>query len=135
MEQTTHTPADSPLVQQWKQHLSGKKVTYMDSYGGSSGGYSNKWEAFLCSDGSFHYQSRSRVNIDVGGMFGGGNDSDSFSGAWRIVEQGGQAILQYQRSEQMGTDQGTWVALGYANGETYFDGARVFVTDDNTRCP
>ena len=130
--------ASSPLVQEWMQHLRGKKVTYMDSYSSNdsrgSGGYSNKWEAYLCSDGSFHYRSRSRVSVDVGGMSGGSGGDDSFSGQWRIVEQGGQAILQYQRQELAGTDQGEWVPLSYQDGKTYFGQNRVFVTGENDVC-
>ncbi len=128
----------SPLVQEWLGHLRGKKVTYTDSYSSSDasgyGGYSNRWEAFLCGDGSFHYRSRNRMSVDVGGAWGSGSGDDSFSGTWRIIEQGGQAILQYQRSEQGGTAEGQWVALGYQNGETYFDGSRVYVTSDNDLC-
>lgn len=130
--------ASTPLVQEWMQHLRGKKVTYMDSYSSNdmrgSGGFSNKWEAYLCSDGSFHYKSRSRVGIDVGGVSGGSSGDDSFSGQWRIVEQGGQAILQYQRQELAGTDQGEWVPLTHRDGKTYFGNNRVFVTGDNNVC-
>lgn len=130
--------ASSPLVQEWLAHLAGKKVTYMDSYSSSgmsgSGGYSNRWEAYLCSDGSFQYRGSNSMSVDVGGAWGGGSGSDAFTGTWRIVEQGGQAILQFQRSELAGTEQGQWVALGYQNGETYFDGSRVYVTADNTLC-
>lgn len=125
----------TPLVREWMGHLSGKKVTYIDSYSsGGSGGYSDRWEAFLCSDGSFHFRSSSNMSADVGGVYGNSNSSDSFSGSWRVIEQNGQAILQYQRAEQAGTNQGEWVALGYQNGETYFDGSRVYVTADNQMC-
>ena len=130
---------DSPLVQEWLGHLRGKRVTHRDSYSSNDasgyGGYSNRATAFLCSDGGFHYESRSRVSVDVGGAFGGSGGDDSFSGSWRIVEQSGQALLQYQRSEQAGTEQGEWIALGYRDGQTFFDNSRVYVTDDNDRCP
>jgi hypothetical protein len=130
---------DSPLVQEWLGHLRGKRVTYRDSYSSNDasgyGGYSNRATAYLCSDGGFHYESRSRVSVDVGGAFGGSGGDDSFSGSWRIVEQNGQVLLQYQRSEQAGTEQGEWIALGYRDGQTFFDNSRVYVTDDNDRCP
>lgn len=130
---------DSPLVQEWLGHLRGKRVTYRDSYSSNDasgyGGYSNRSTAYLCSDGGFHYESRSRVSVDVGGAFGGSGGDDSFSGSWRIVEQNGQALLQYQRSDQAGTEQGQWIALGYRDGQTFFDSSRVYVTDDNDRCP
>lgn len=137
--QAPRPPAGSPLVQQWMQHLRGKKVTYVDSYSssdiGGSGGYSSRWEAYLCGDGSFHYRGSSSVSADVGGVYGGGSGGDSFSGTWRIIDQGGQAILQYQRGELAGTGEGQWVALSYRNGETRFDGSRVYVTADNGLCP
>lgn len=119
--------ASTPLVQEWLRHLRGKKVTYTESYSSSdmAGGYSLRWEAFLCSDMTFHYRSNSV------GLGGGG---ESFSGTWRIVEHGGQPILQYQRQELAGTDQGVAVVLGHQGGQTFFDGARVYVTDDNTVC-
>ena len=133
MPQSSQT---SPMVREWMGHLSGKKVTYLDSYdsGGGSGGYSDRWEAYLCSNGTFHFRSSSSMSADVGGAFGNSSSSDSFTGSWRVVEHNGQALLQYQRAEQAGTDQGEWVALGYQNGETYFDGARVYVTADNSMC-
>lgn len=128
----------SPLVREWLAHLTGKKVTYMDSYTSSdvrgSAGFSDRWEAYLCSDGTFQYRSKSRMGVDVGGVWGGGSDRNAFTGSWRIIDQGGQAILQFQRSEQAGTEEGQWIALAYRNGETYFDGSRVYVTADNYLC-
>ena len=128
----------SPLVREWTAHLAGKKITYIDSYSSSDaggyGGYSNRWEAYLCSDGTFQFRSSSSVNADVGGVFGGSSGADSFAGQWRIVEHNGQPVLQYQRTELIGTDQGQWVALAHRNGETYFDGSRVYVTADNNLC-
>jgi hypothetical protein len=128
----------TPLVREWTAHLAGKKITYIDSYSSSDaggyGGYSDRWEAYLCRDGTFQFRSRSSVNADVGGVFGGSSGSDSFTGQWRIVEHNGQAILQYQRSELVGTDEGQWVALAHRDGETYFDGSRVYVTADNDLC-
>lgn len=128
-------PAITPLVQEWMNHLGGRKVTYIDSYNdGSGGGFSDRWEAYICSDGSFHFRSSSSMSADVGGVFGNSSGSDSFSGRWRIIEHSGQAVLQYQQEHEVGTEQGQWVALGYQNGATYFDGTRVYVTDDNNMC-
>lgn len=130
--------ANTPLVQEWMQHLRGKKVSYRESYSsndaGGYGGYSNRWDAYLCSDGTFHYQGRSSVGVDVGGVSGGSSGGDSSRGQWRIVEQGGQAILQYQSQEQAGTEQGEWVPLTYQDGKTFFGDSRVFVTNENDVC-
>src|SRR5690606_36479452 len=114
------TPAVAPLVQEWMRHLAGRMVTYIDSHADQYGGYSNRWEAYICSNGSFHFSSRSSVNVDVGGAFGNARGGDSFSGRWRNVEHNGQAVLQYQQEHEVETEQGQWVALGYSNGATYF---------------
>jgi hypothetical protein len=127
--------ASSPLVQQWLQQLRGKKVTFVESYGSSGGGYSNRWEAYLCSDMRFFFRSSGQVAADVGDVSGHGYDRNSFSGTWRIIEHAGQAVLQYQRTELAGTDQGEWVALSHRGGQTFFDSSRVYVTSDNTMCP
>lgn len=127
------TPA-SPLVQQWNDHLRGRKVTRMDSDASDGSGYSDRWRAYLCADGTFHYRSRSRMVIDAGGVTANSSSDESFTGTWRIVEHGGQAVLQYQRAELAGTDQGVSIALDHRDGRTYFDGAPVYVTDDNELC-
>lgn len=130
-------PAVTPLVQQWSQHLRGKKVTFMESYYSSdargSGGYSTQWDAYLCSDGTFHFRRGGSASVDAGGT-GYARSNNAFSGRWRIIEQNGQAILQYQREEQLGTDEGEWVALGFRDGNTYFDTSKVFVTNENDVC-
>lgn len=127
--------ASSPLIEQWLQSLRGKKVTFIETYGSSGGGYSNRWEAYLCSDMRFFFRSSGQVAADVGDVAGHGYDRNSFSGTWRVIEHGGQAILQYQRTELAGTDQGEWVALSHRGGQTFFDNSRVYVTSDNTLCP
>jgi hypothetical protein len=135
-DRTGATDSGSPLVQQWMHHLRGKKVTFTESYHSpGAGGFSNRWEAYLCSDMRFFFRSSGNVNADVGNVWGQSRDRNSFQGTWRIIEQGGQAILQYQRSELAGTDQGEWVALSLRNGQTFFDNSRVFVTSDNDACP
>lgn len=119
--------ATTPLVQRWLGHLRGKKLTYTESYTSNDmvGGYSSRWEAFLCSDMSFHFRS---------GSVGLGGAGEAFSGTWRIVEQNGQAVLQYQRSELAGTDQGVALVLSERDGQTFLDGSRVYVTADNDVC-
>lgn len=117
----------SPLVQQWLARLRGRKVTYTESYSSNdmAGGYSRRWEAFLCSDMSFHYRSTST---------GMGGSQEAFSGRWRVVETGGRAVLQYQPQSLAGSDQGQYVVLSDRGGQTYFDGERVYLTNDNNAC-
>lgn len=137
-QSASSSAAVTPLVQEWLQHLRGKKITFMESYYSNdsrgSGGYSNQWEAYLCSDMTFHFQRSGGVSADAGGVGGSRSGQNSFSGQWRIVEHSGQAILQYQRREQAGTEEGESVVLGYRDGTTYFGNDRVFVTNENTMC-
>lgn len=123
---------DTPLLNEWLGHLRGKRLTYMDSYasGGGSGGYSDRWEADLCSDGTFIYRSSSMVSADVGGVGGYSAGSGGARGIWRLVEQRGQAVLQYRMDD--GTED--QALLTYRDGKTYFGDQRVFVTEDNRSC-
>lgn len=124
----------SPAAQAWIQKLRGKKVTYISSYSSNSndsfGGYSDKWEAFLCSDGRFVYRSRSLVTADVGDVSGSSSGRGSMTGVWRIITQGNQAAIEY-RSDQ---GESSHVMLGFQDGKTYWDGQRVLVTDQNDVC-
>ena len=125
---------ESPLVRQWRAHLSGKRVTYMSSYNsggyGSYGGYSERWDAYLCSDGTLFFKQNSMVNADVGGAFGFGAGNRGVPGRWKLVEQLGQVFIQYQLAD--GTSD--YAALGFQNGATYVDGKRVYVTNENPYC-
>lgn len=126
--------ANSPLVQQWLAHLSGKKLSYRESYGsfgpGGGGGYSNNWDAYLCSDGTFFFRSSSNVGVDVGGVFGSAGGGGVTRGTWRIIEYQGQAVIQYQM-EGSGMEYGV---LTFRNGVPYLDQSRIYVTNDNPYC-
>lgn len=123
----------SPLVQQWVSHLRGKKLTYIDSYSSSDaggyGGYSSRWEAYVCSDGTFHYRGSSSLTVDAG-AYGAAGGGDSFSGTWRVIEHGGQPVLHYRRQD--GGEE--WARLSMRGGATYLDDMRVYVTADNNVC-
>lgn len=120
----------SPTALAWIEKLRGKKVSYLSSYSsGSSGGYSDRWEAYLCSDGRFVYRSSSMMAVD-NGAFGHSASRGGMNGVWRIVTQGNQAAIEY-RSDDGQTEH---VMLGFQDGKTYWDGQRVFVTGDNNVC-
>jgi hypothetical protein len=133
----TGAPAESetsPAVREWLGHLRGKRMSYRDSNNSSdvrgSTGYSERWDAFLCSDGTFLFQQRSRMNIDTEGMMGSSGGNNTARGRWRIVETNGAVYLQYQMEGSEG-EQGL---LRFENGATYLDRNRVFVTPDNPHC-
>ncbi|HKJ93722.1 MAG TPA: hypothetical protein VJ957_11155 [Longimicrobiales bacterium] len=127
--------APSPRVQQWQRQLSGKRLTYMESYsssgGGSYGGYSNRWDAYLCSDGTFYFQQNGMVSADAGGGTSGyAGGSDGSRGQWQLVERNGQVVLQYRMADgSAGAD-----VLTYRDGKTFLGQNRVFVTAENPYC-
>ena len=112
-------------------------MTYMVSFSGegstgSEGSVcsSAKWEMFLCRDDRFLYQDESSVSVDAGGSGGFDAGGDSDSGQWRIVSQGDLVGIEFRWSNgQTSTHQ-----PDYAEGATYVDGERWFVTDDNPHC-
>jgi hypothetical protein len=124
----------SPLVREWLGHLRGKRLSYRDSYNSNDsrgfGGYSERWDAFLCSDGTFYFQQRSRVSIDTGGATGSSGGDTTARGLWRIAEANGAVYLQYQ----MEGSEGEQAMLRFENGSTYLDRNRIFVTDENPHC-
>ena len=124
---------NTPLAQEWANHLSGQLLTYMSSYSSSGGGTvssSAKREMYLCRDGRFFYQDESSVSVDVSGAggFSGGQDSDP--GQWRIITQGNQAGLEYEWDSGSTSQH----LLEFREGATYIDDERWFVTPDNNYC-
>jgi hypothetical protein len=124
----------TPLLREWLGHLRGKRLSYRESYNSNDargfGGYSNRWDAFLCSDGTFFFQQRSRMNIDTGGVIGSGGGDNVARGIWRIVEANGAVYLQYR----MEGEEGAQGMLRHENGSTYIDRDRIFVTEENPHC-
>jgi hypothetical protein len=124
----------SPLVREWLTHLRGKRLSYRESYNSSDargfGGYSDRWDAYLCSDGTFFFQQRSRTNIDTGGALASARSDGTSRGVWRIAEANGVVYLQYRMEGQEG-EQGV---LRYENGSTFLDRSRVYVTPENPHC-
>lgn len=124
----------TPLLREWLGHLRGKRLSFRDSYNSNdargSGGYSRRWTAFLCSDGTFFFEERSRMNIDAGGMMGSTGRNGAARGIWRIAEANGAIYLQYR----MEGEEGAQAMLRYENGSTYLDRDRIFVTEDNPHC-
>jgi hypothetical protein len=125
---------DSPILREWLGHLRGKKLSYRDSYNSNDargfGGYSVRWDAYLCSDGTFFFEESSRTTIDTGGATASGRGGSAARGVWRIAEANGQVVLQYR----MENGEGEYGVLRYDNGATYLGRNRIFVTTENTLC-
>lgn len=119
---------NSPLAQQWRAHLSGKKVTYMDSYSSNTaggGGFSTKFVYHLCSDGRFGFGGSDVVSLNLPGTdVQGGGSSGSSNGTWRIVTQGQLAGIELR----FGNGEVELHRLDFQDGQTLADGTRVYVT-------
>jgi hypothetical protein len=121
----------SPLAQQWLEHLRGKKVSFLESYSsGASGGYAMRRDFYLCSDGRFSFRENSSVSIYVPGASAGSGGRSSGEGRWRVLAQGEHAVLELAWSDGAVAVR----RLEYAEGRTYIDGERWYVTEENDLC-
>jgi len=129
---TSKLVEDSPLAQQWRGRLAGKKVSFRESYssGGMSGGYALSRDYYLCSDGRFAYRDTSSMAVYVEGYSASSASPEYAEGRWRVVTQEGQAMLELR----WGDGRITYRALDHAEGRTYLDGERWFVTEENDLC-
>ncbi|MBL8212382.1 MAG: hypothetical protein JNK87_16825 [Bryobacterales bacterium] len=121
--------AGTPLVRQWMARLTDKKLVYMSSYnsGGGGGGYSSEKKLFLSADGSYAFRAASSVSVYVPGATGGSAGRDAQDGRWRVVEQGGQALLELTASN--GTKE--MIQLSADGTRTFLNGKRWFVVGIN----
>lgn len=134
-------PQASPLVQQWKQLLSGMMLKRMSSYysgGGVDGSYvggSSSQTLHLCSNGQYAYAYSSDFSVD-GGNTGGysaggyGSSGDQDSGQWDVETLGTQValVLRSQDGSQ------SMHSLALQNEETYVDDERAYrVQSDRCR--
>ena len=91
-------PETDPIVDQWKQELTGSRLTYMKSYssfGGGYGGYSNTEKIDLWPNGSSRYYQESSISVDVDDASAFSASQDDGIGKWDIVgnANGGVALL------------------------------------------
>lgn len=119
---------DSPLAQQWRAHLAGKKVTYISSYSSNTpggGGLSTKLVYHLCSDGRFAFSGSDVVSHNLPGTgVPGGGSAGSSGGTWRIVTQGQVAGIELR----FGNGQTELYRLDMQGDQTFANGERVYVT-------
>jgi hypothetical protein len=119
--------ADNTLSRQWRQRLSGQKLTYLTSYNsGSAGGYSAKTVIHLIPDGRCSFYSNSQVSVDVGGAAGGSSGQNEFDGKWRVLANGSTVVLELVPN---GKAESLRFALTNQDGKTFLNGRRFFVTD------
>ena len=130
---------DHPGLSQWYGHLSGKKLTQIESYyssgesiGGYStgGGYSAQTEIHLCADKTFTAASHNSTSIDSGGAFGSGGGNAQYSGVWTLITNG-QLVGLILSSEGGGRAE---MRIEFNEGQTFANGVRTFVTE-GALCP
>jgi len=99
------------------------RLTFMESYGTSGGGYSNRTTIDLCGKGYFKHSSVSSVSMDIGGSSGYGGNNKQGAGTWRVLKIQNQSVLQltfyngevYEYIITIDEEDKT-----YLNGERYF---------------
>ena len=118
----------SPLAQQWRQHLAGKKVTYMSSYNSNTiggGGFSQKNIYHLCSDGRFAYSEDGAIVLNPGEPdLGTPGSAGRGRGSWRILTQGQLAGIELRFDDGSVTH----YQLTMQDGAVYANQDRVYVT-------
>lgn len=131
---TFFKPEIPPIAEQWKQTLSGTRLTYMWSYyssgsGGAYAGGSQETVIDLCPQGYFNYRDSNQMAVDGGfgdgyhgSGFGGG--SDKGSGVWEVAARGQQPILRLKFHDGRVFE----YVVSIQDGKTYLDDKRYFRT-------
>jgi hypothetical protein len=118
---TFSKPQSSPLADQWKQKVNGKRLEYF--YTGN--GLSDNWKFDLATDGSFVYSSNnSYMSSGYGDSFSyAGQDSNA--GRWSIVSKGNTPylVLRYNNGSVKEYSMGA----GNYNNEVMLNGKRYFI--------
>ncbi len=121
--------SNSAIVSRWMQHLTDKKLVQFSGYssGGGSGGMSSERKLYLAADGSYAFRSSSSVSIYVPGASGGSSGQNADQGRWRVVDQGGEAILELASAK--GANER--ITLSMNGTQTFLNGRRWFVVGIN----
>ncbi len=118
-------PEIPPVVDEWKNSLSGMRLTYMHTYSsGTSGGFSDRIVIDLCPDNIFSYSSSHNLSIDTGGAFGYNHGNDGGAGSWDIISVNGQPALQLSFNDGSLRQH----MISFENNTFYLDNRRYFRT-------
>ncbi|MEQ8303935.1 MAG: hypothetical protein RIB47_11125 [Cyclobacteriaceae bacterium] len=133
-------PVEPPVTQEWRNTLSGAKLTYLNSsydsgpsYGGYStySSYSSRNEITLCPTGLFSYYSSSSMSVDTGGAFAGNAGNIDGRGKWSVTANAeGVPVLRLD----FANGEVYSYKLTYENKKTYLNGSRYFRTYDDVQC-
>lgn len=116
----------SPLEQQWRQGLSGAKLT---AYSGSAISSNSTLTVInLCSNGRYTYHREGSWSIP--GTAGGASDS-RIAGAWDVRETGGQMQLVYRTD---GNEAGAFPLYLQSNGRINIGGMAYAIEAGAASC-
>ena len=92
------TPPVPPIARQWKEKLTGCRLSHFSRYSsGSGGGYTTETAIDLCAQGVFRYGNQDETTFNTGdGSLTGGYSMGSSrgSGRWSVVGRQGHALLR-----------------------------------------
>ena len=119
-------PQKSAAAEQWNTLIKGRQLLYMKT----EGGFADKWNYDLCSDGTFYYNSNSS------GMSGGGAvlsyaSQDRNAGTWRVSSIGSKVYLSLYKSDGS-VSQMEITPSGQSKGQVLLNGNRHFITDNES---
>ncbi len=122
-----YQPKQSEAANDWKSLLADTRLTYMNTYNSSSydsyGGYSDKEEIDLCSQGYFKFNSSSTMSFDVPGGFGYSGDKGQGAGTWEVTsDAAGNPVLKLT----FHNGQVKEYTLEMRDGKTFLNGYRYF---------
>ncbi len=101
------------------------RLTYMESYSTSGGGYSNRTTIDLCAKGYFIHSSVNHISMDTGGSSGYGGNNKKGSGTWLLLKKQQQLILEL--TFHNGEIYEYYVTID-ENEKTFLNGQRYFRT-------
>ncbi|RMD91480.1 MAG: hypothetical protein D6813_07605 [Calditrichaeota bacterium] len=125
-----YKPPISPMAKEWKQKLSGCRLSYFSRYSSGGSGYTSETTIDLCAQGFFRYglEDETVWNAVPGTLTGGYvMKYGKGSGTWQVVVQNGAPVLQLNyyngkvAAYKLSTDE---------KGRTYLDGDRYLRTCD-----
>ena len=127
-----HAPVIPPVVEQWRTHLTGTRLTYISSYsspssvgGGSGGGMSTHITLDLCPGGWFTRAAASNLSLGSDDDSAASASSSQNTGSWEVLTDGAESARLELRANDGSVRSYT---LEDRNGGTFMQGERWFRT-------
>ncbi len=136
-----YPPVVPPVVNEWKERLSGVRLTYMDTYTSidysnpnytTGGGYSKEEKIDLCPNGAFNYNDNCNVSVDYPNVGGYRDSKKGGAGTWKVVANAsGLPVLQLT----FHTGEVWTYELTREGDKTFLNGNRYFRTWTGENAP